>query len=50
MTHIARIERIEVERLREWKARPALTEKQEEILRGIELKVFGECNERERSE
>jgi hypothetical protein len=59
MTHVARIEKIEDEcrgvwgqygvtswereRLAEWKARPALTEKQEEILQEIEKKVFGEC-------
>ena len=61
MSHVARIEKIEDEcsgvwaqsgitdwerqRLREWKARPFLTPKQEEILQGIERKVFGECDE-----
>lgn len=61
MTHIARIEKIEDEcrgvwgqsgvtswereRLVEWKARRALTEKQEEILAGIEKKVFGRCED-----
>lgn len=61
MTHLARIEKIEEEcrgvwgqsgvtswereRLQEWKARRALTEKQEEILRGIECKVFGGCED-----
>lgn len=35
----------ERERLAEWKQRPALTEKQEEILQGIEQKVFGGCDE-----
>lgn len=59
MTHRARIEKIEAEcrgvwaqsgvtdwerqRLAEWKQRPALTPKQEDILQGIEKKVFGEC-------
>lgn len=61
MTHVARIEKIEAEcsgvwgqsgvtdwerqRLQEWKQRPALTEKQEEILQRVERKVFGECEE-----
>lgn len=59
MTHIARIEKIEEEcrgvwaqsgitswereRLAEWKQRRGLTPKQEEILQGIERKVFGTC-------
>jgi hypothetical protein len=61
MSHVARIEKIEAEcsgvwaqsgvtswereRLTEWKARHTLTEKQEEILQGIERKVFGSCDE-----
>lgn len=59
MTHVARIEKIEDEcrgvwgqsgvtswereRLAEWKLRCGLTPKQEEILQGIERKVFGTC-------
>lgn len=62
MSHVARIEKIEDEcrgvwgqsgvtswereRLAEWKQRHSLTPKQEEILQGIEQKVFGECHER----
>lgn len=58
MTHVARIEKIEAEcrgvwaqsgvtaweraRLQEWKALARLSEKQDEILRQIERKVFGE--------
>lgn len=61
MTHVARIEKIEAEcggvwgqssvtsweraRLEEWKLRPSLTEKQEEILRRVERKVFGSCDD-----
>lgn len=61
MTHIARIEKLEEEcrgvwgqsgvtswereRLTEWKRRHNLTPKQEEILQGIEKKVFGECSD-----
>ncbi len=59
MTHRTRTEKIEDEcrgvwaqsgvtdwerqRLREWKERNFLTEKQWEILQGIEQKVFGSC-------
>ena len=59
MSHRARIEKIENEcrgvwgqsgvtswereRLAEWKLRRSLTPKQEEILQGIEQKVFGSC-------
>ena len=35
----------ERERLAEWKLRHGLTPKQEEILQGIERKVFGNCDE-----
>ena len=35
----------ERERLAEWKRRHNLTPQQEEILQGIEKKVFGECGE-----
>lgn len=61
MTHAARIEKIEEEcrgvwgqsgvtswereRLAEWKQRHRLTPKQEEILQGIEKKVFGGCDD-----
>jgi hypothetical protein len=61
MTHVARIEKIEDEirgvaaqygvtsweraRLGEWKALRSLTPTQEEILQGVERKVFGECDD-----
>lgn len=61
MTHVVRIEKIEVEcrgvwaqsgvtsweraRLEEWKTRGSLTPKQEEILQQVEKKVFGACDD-----